>query len=297
LLRENFSIVIIIFILLFSGGLSVADEISVSSRISTTELAYEEEVTLIVELKWVGSITSYSFSIMPLPTADNLKVAGSSSTISSAIENGADVTIRKFKYNFIPTLAGKSTIHPVTFDYISWPDSIPGQLSTQEFNLFVAEPIPKVKESGNAIYFYLILAFLFTAGGGLTVFLLISRSKRVEKEVPIEESFVEQLGEIKKESHADRKAFFGKLYRLLLWYLESKYLIEVKGKTVQTVINSIEEQEISFDNKERIVEILKQSDLEKFAPSRGEPGDILRLCAELESYFGKINDNNISEAK
>jgi len=284
--------VAIVLAILFLFTLSLySSEISLSSKIDKTDIAFEESIELTVELKWIGNILDYRFELQPLIEADNLIVVGSNRAISSGEEAGQEITTRTFKFSLKPTLSGASIIYPVVFKYISMPDSIPGELSTQDYKILIANPVPVVKDSGVSTNFILISFGLLIVIS--TVVIVILRRKKNEPTEPVkcsEDTFLEELSIIKKESQSDRRQFYARLHRQLILYLETKYGLNISGKTNQAILVMFNDLEIPIEHKEKLSGYISTSEKEKYAPTKGEPGEIIKLITELEIYFTEIKN-------
>jgi hypothetical protein len=274
-----------------------AEEISLSASVDKTDIAFEDSLNLTVVLKWQGDIRNYSFEVLPLPKTENLKVVGTSSTIASGEEDDTEVTSRTFKYWLKPTLSGTGVIEPLVLKYISWPDSIPGELTTQEFNVLIANPIPKPEKSSNtAIYIIVLIVLILIAAVVISIIFLKKRPEK-EPEKSADEAALDVLLSIKDGAQGDRKTFFTKLYKLLCDYIEKKYQLSTAGKTAAAISDEMEKLDISITQKEKLSGWLVQAETEKFAPLAGTPGDIIRLITELENYFRKNNVSNSTEEK
>jgi hypothetical protein len=272
-------------------------EISVSSSIDKSEIAYEDEVQLTVELKWEGDITAYRFEIIPLPETEKLQAGGSSTQTSSLVEDSIEYTVRTYKYDFRPILAGTGIIRPITFNYVTWPDSLPGQLTTQEYRILIAEPKLVVTKGGISTAGIIVIIVVIIVIAAAVVFVIIRKKTRfMDASIPPEETFIQDLERIKKDHHADRKLFFGALHKALLNYLGNRFGMETAGKTMSTIKAEVSDLDTAVNHQEKIIQLLEMAESEKFAPRQGEPGDILRLCTELENHFSNINNRNISEA-
>jgi len=272
---------------LFAGNASGA-EISLTGSVDKTDIAFEDSLTLTVEIKWFGDITSYTFQVLPLPDAENLKVTGTSSSISSKSSEDGDITLRTFKYVLRPTGPGTGTIEPVVLDYVALPDSTAGQLATQRFQISIAPPIPRGTEA-NLPFFARVLIFIAAIIITVVIIIMIRRKKKVhvEPEKTPEDEFLDGLETARKETQNDRKQFFTRLHKLLIVFLERKYDLELSGKTTQLVVEQLETVDMPVVMKENISNWLTQADREKFAPGAGSPGDVLRLATEIDKTFRK----------
>lgn len=292
LLQAGSAILIILLASLVSGK-----EISLSGGVDKSDIPFEDSVTFTVEIKWQGDITKYSFEVLPLPETENLQVSGTSSTISSSEEAGIEMTTRLFKYNLKPTASGVGIIEPLVLSYVTWPDSIPGELATQQFKILIAEPLPPPESSGFSIVLPVALLALIVVAAAIVLYVRKRKAGAAPPQKTAVETFLEGLEGVKKEAGPDRKVFFTRLYKLLLSFMENEYELETAGKTTQLILEEFEALEIPIDRKEEVVGWLTQAEKEKFAPGTGSPGDVLRLTGEIESFFQKINISDRSEAK
>jgi len=293
---DRFAALILFFLLVGQLQIVAADEISLSSSLDKSDIAFEDSITLKVEIEWPGDLRNYTFELLPLPETSNLKVIGTSSTIASQEKNRTEVTVRTFKYNFRPTLAGVGKIEPIDVKYISWPDSIPGFLTTQAYQILIAEPLPPPEPFSLKPLIIIIVGAVIIIG--VVLFILLGRKK---KEVVVvrsaEEEFIDGLAIIKKESQGDRKVFFTRLYKVLVEYIERKYSIKVAGLSSAVMLGQLETKNLFPELKEPLTAWVKQAETEKYAPVGGTPGDIIRLISELEDFFQKTISGNIAEVK
>ncbi len=286
--------VLLIFWFYFSGS---AQDISLSAGIDRTEMLFEETVTMTVEVKWPGDITQFRFEILPLPGTENLKVLGTTSTISSIEENNQEYTVRTFKYTFKPTKGGIGAIMPIILSYITMPDSLPGDLATQEFHVSIAQPVPPPEEGGLGLVYVLIIISVVIVVIILIVYLV---RKRKGDDTPVltpEQKLLEELKTIRDESSVDRKLFYTRLYKLLTDYLTAKYDIDTVRKSPQEICDKLGSLKLSAGFKEKYSGWLIQADKEKFAPGSGSPGDTIRLITEIGNHFQSIDTDTKSEAK
>ncbi|UCD17932.1 MAG: hypothetical protein JSV44_03230 [Candidatus Zixiibacteriota bacterium] len=273
------------------------EQISLSANLDKTEIRFEETVSLTLEVRWVGDITSYRFEVFPLPETENLKVLGTTSAISSAQEQGREITVRTFQYEFQPTASGTGVVMPILLSYVAMPDTMPGQLSTQQFTVAIAEPIPEPQMRGLRWYHYLALALIVIVIVVAGVYIRKRARERIEPVKTPEDELLSALAPIKDESHLDRKLFYTRLYKLLLDYAERKHHIPTGGKMLQDIFNAMEAAEVPVDEKGKLSGWLSLADREKFSPGGGEPGDTIRLITEIENHMHDIKKRGKSEAR
>jgi len=293
-MKAKVSLLTYIVLILLVVGLNASEDISLSAILDDSETPFEESVELTLEIKWTGDIRSYAFEVLPLPELENLKILGTSSAISSGIEAGQEITTRTFKYTLKPTASGTGIIKPILLQCVSMPDSIPGELATQELSIKIADPVPIEKKSEIPDYYYFLLIIVL-AGGFVFIFLQLRKKPETIPVKSPEESILAELAAIKQEGYSDRKLFFTRLFKMLSTFLEKKYNQNLSGQTADDIISNFEEIEISLDIKEKLTVWLTKAEKEKFAPMGGEPGDIIRLIAELEKFFKKNEISDKSE--
>jgi len=284
-----------LFTLLVITGLSAGEKISLSAHLDKTDIPFEDTVEYKLEIKWIGNITSYAFEVLPLPDLENLKVMGTSSSISSSTENGQETTTRYIKYTLKPTLSGVGTIKPITLQCISMPDSTANNLTTPLLTVNIATPIPVEKKSEMSIYLIIALGIIMIAGFVFVVLRMRKKPEIIPEKTP-EELFIDELMRLKQDGLSDRKVFFTRLFRMLNIYIEKKYNLRVANQTAEIIVGKLSETDIPEAEKEKISHWLIKAEKEKFAPFGGEPGEVIRLAAELEKHFGKKDISDNSEA-
>lgn len=277
---------------------AAAGKISLSAGIDKNDIRYEDSLTLSLEIRWEGKVGDYRFELLPLPTTHNLKLLGTSSAVSSDVVDGIDITSRSFKYTLQPTKGGTGIIEPLVLKYISLPDSLPGELSSQQFQILIREPVPVESAEGGRLSLLLWaipVLLVISAAAVITV----RRRKRTQN-LPTksaEELLLEALSTAKKESLSERKLFFTRLFSILSHYLDSKLGLKTAGRTASEIVNDLAESPIPEVMKAKIAAWLTQAEKEKYAPLPGEPGDMLRLVTEIENLFEQIMNKDKAEAK
>jgi len=276
-------------IFLLYGSVAVGQEISLSTSIDKTEMAFEDSLTLNLLVEWEGDMAGYVFEVFPLPETENLQVLGTSSAVSSRHENNREITSRKFRYTLRPTLAGVGIIRSIVLNYVQLPDSLPGLLTTQEYKVIISEPVVKPDESRRGGLFVVILII-----GSVVIIAIMGlwfvRRRRHDR-VPVttaEEKVLDKLIIIKSESQTDRKQFYIRVYKTLATYIEEKFGLATSGRTSAAIIGALESIEIGLDTRDKLAGWLAQAEKEKYAPSGGEPGDTIRMITELEEYFQRL---------
>ncbi len=280
-----------VFLIFSHRGISQDSEISFSANLSKSDIKFEETTDLDITVKWWGDKSRYIFEAFPLPETQNLMVKGTSTAISSGTENGKQYISRTYKYTLQPTDAGVGAIEPITLKYIEMPDSIPGELTTQRFQVLIAAPkiVPQKDESDTSLIF--ILGGIILLGVVVVIVIFIRAGNKKPKEIKKtpEETFLEELAEIKKETGTERKLLYSRLYKLLVGYIAEKYGIGTTGRTTRDIADDLEKSDMEPERKEKLGTWLILADKEKYAPHAGKPGDTIRLTTEMEKYFQDLN--------
>jgi hypothetical protein len=277
------------FIMAICAGWTCAGEIAISQSLDRFRIPFEDSVHFDVVLQWQGPQSSYLFTSPLGPSFDRLKVRGFTSSISSTSSGDDEVTTKRFRYTLIPTSAGAATIDPITVSYISWPDSVPGQLVSEAMTVQIAEPLPPVEEDGAATWWVMVV-LLFVVGG-LAELILVKRFKaRKPKEIektPVEE-FLDRLTALKREAGGDLKKFQVGLYESMAAFLKARYDIELNRLGDDEVSSALEVTDLNDDQKEQIGRWLVQARRDKFRPVVGAPGETIRLETEIRQFFEKL---------
>jgi hypothetical protein len=281
-------------ILLFASAVltarvALADGISVSQSLDRFSIPFEDSVRFEVVLKWNGPQSAYLFTKPLNPTFDRLKARGVTSSVSSSGSGSDEVTTKRFDYTLIPISSGLGSIDPVTISYISWPDSIPGELVTETMTVQIAEPLPPEKEHGGFTVWVLILVILVVVGSAAFAFVRWKKSrtpKEIEK-TPVEQ-FLEDLTALKQESGSEFKKFQAGLYKLLVEFLTAKYAINPDGAADDEVEKLLEPTDLNEHQIKQISLWLVQARRDKFRPVVAAPGETIRLETEIRRFFEEL---------
>jgi hypothetical protein len=266
--------------------------ISLSQSLDKTEIAYDDHATLEIVVTWPGAQTSYIFDKPLQPQMENLKVQQYSSTTGSITTGGGEVTTKRFSFTLVPVGSGTGRIAPVTVSYFSWPDSIPGQLVTEEMTLRIAPPVAKKSPGGLS---KMPLGIWIAGGAGWLLILgvigLVIVKRRRPKQVvkTPRDLFLERLTLLKQASGSDLKRFQTGLYRDLTWYLSTAYGMDPVGLSLDEILTSVDGSKIPEIEKDKICGWLARADREKFSPLPPSPGETMRLEHEVREFFEKMN--------
>jgi len=280
---------LLMFFMAVCAGWACAGEIAISQSLDRFRIPFEDSVHFDVVLQWQGPQSSYLFTSPLGPSFDRLKVRGFTSSISSTGSGDDEVTTKRFRYTLIPTSTGAATIDPITVSYISWPDSVPGQLVTEAMTVQIAEPLQPIEEDGTATWWIVIIGS--TAVLGLVAFVLVRWSaarqpKEIEK-APVQQ-FLDRLTAVKREAGGDLKKFQIGLYESMAAFLKARYDIELDRLGDDDMSTALETTDLNDDQKEQIGRWLVQARRDKFRPVVGAPGETICLETEIRQFFEKL---------
>ena len=281
-------LVCLVFALALTAPAANADGISISQSIDQHRVPYEDQVHFRIVLSWDGPQTAYLFNKPLDPQFERLMVQQYASSIRSAGSGADEVTTKTYDYTLKPTQAGTGRIEPVTIEYLSWPDSIPGQLVTEAMSVEIAPPVP-VETSGG--YMWLIVI------GAVVVILVVAvitwrvhRSRRVELAEPAltpAQEFLVRLAELKADAGNDLKKFQTGLYKHLVSFLHERYGIGSATASADEIAEKLAKTDMAKNYQDKINGWLHRAEREKFSPVAASPGETIRLEAEIREFFEK----------
>ena len=277
-------------ILIAIGAVSSGRAISVIQSINKTEMAFEDSAVFEITVEWPGSQFAYRFPKPLDPYIDRLKVGKFSSSISSTGSAENERTIKKFTYQLMPTSSGLGKIDPITVNYVTWPDSVAGELVTEPVTINIAEQ-KVVANSSTFPKWIPIIGVIMLLGTGAVVFAAVSKARKQKKPVKSpSEAALESLTQLKAESGTDLKRFQTGVYNILSDFLSSKFEIKVVGLNEDSLVEKLSNTALSENEKEQIKNWLAQAELDKFRPVEPSPGDTVRLETELRRFFENVKN-------
>lgn len=281
---------IILHLLLLTLSVSTkAGEITVSQYVDKTEVAYEDSLLFNIELKWTGSQMAYRFDKPLNPVLENLKISGFSSSVGSIMQNGEEVTTKKFRYILIPRLPGSAIINPVDISYLSWPDSVAGQLMTEPVSVTIAKPVKKETSENKLPVWILIIAVVLIAG--MLIFVIyVRKNKQKPKEIVLspKDRFLTELSSLKDSAKNDLKIYQSGLYKLLNEYFKTVYKFEFVEYNEDDFKENMSRTKLTPGQIEQLGRWLEKAHKDKFLPIKATPGEVIRLDSEIREFFEKI---------
>ncbi|MCK5127463.1 MAG: DUF4381 family protein [candidate division Zixibacteria bacterium] len=285
---KNEFLIILIVMFLLSALISAQDNIGISAEVTSAEMAFEAKDTLVITLAWTGEPYLYSIDDFPIPALEKFQILGSSSMVSSQKDSsvtGGVVATRKFTYVLEPTDYGIGHIKPLS---LSATNKVTGEsfpLQTGQISISIAKPIPPKEKS--SLKWIIVIITIAGHAIGLIVWLFIRKRKR--RNTPAENprrQYLDALEAVKKETVADRKRFFSRLYRVLIQYLENEQGLELSGKTGQEVIVVL--QSIQDDHiKASFMAWLERLQQEKYRPDMPGVGEVEDMYKTVYTFFEK----------
>jgi hypothetical protein len=274
----------ILILTMLAGGLAAQDGISVSQSLSKGEIAFEDSVFFEVTLTWGGSQFLYRF-LNPLnPQIDRMQIRGFTSTVSSAGAGSNETTSKLFRYTLAPTASGLGYIAPVTIGYVTWPDSIPGEVTTEAMSVRISEPRP-VPPATTIAWWWLIPGGLLVLGVPVAILIMRRRRHPAVTEVNPDGKLIAALADLKRDSGNDLKRFQAGLCKLLDDYIRVRTGVSPESIADDQLAGALTEAGMAPDESERMVRWFTKARLDKYRPIKAEPGEVIRLESEIRSFF------------
>ena len=264
-------------------------EIGISAEVPEASIDFEAKDTLIVKLSWKGEPFLYQIDDFPMPQLDKLQILGSSSSVSSKTDslNPADeYTTRTLTYVLEPLDYGTGVIQSLTITATNKITKESHQLQTGRLTVEIAKPAPKVDKASISDLTIIILAVIGVGVVVVIVIVVMRRKKPIEASTDTLQYYLGALEAVKKESVADRKLFFSRLYRLLIQYLEKEQGLALSGKTGEEVIAQVHQIE-NAEIKATIISWLERLQKEKYRPDTPAAGEVEDMYKTVCAFFEK----------
>jgi hypothetical protein len=274
--------------LLVPGSIAYAGDIGISAEISRASIAFEEKDTLVVSLTWDGNPFQYQIDDFPIPAMEKFKILGSSSQVAShpdATRPEGEVTVRTFRYILEPTDFGTGVISPLNLTATNRTTNETQELKTGRLTVEIAKPKPVSKGSSSIWVILVLLAAVLALG--TTAFIVVRQRatrRRQAAPEPEEKAYIEALADIKKESVADGKLFYSRLYRLLLQYMEKERNLLVSGKTGEEILVLVGEMDDEAEKAALKGWLTRALDV-KYRPDPPSPAEIEDAFAAGKGFF------------
>jgi len=259
-------------------------EIKVSQSLAESKIAFEDTAHFEILVEWEGSQMAYRFNKPLSPYIDRLKIGKFSSSVSTNVVEGKEITLKKYSYALIPTSAGLGLIDSISIAYMQRHDSLPGFVVTEPMEILIANPTPKKIEEG--FDYWLLYAFLVVVIIGIFSFLRIQKKKQsAAKPLTAKEQFLEDLSMAKSNAASDMKIFQTELYTALSKYIVTEHKVDVSTINNDNHVDELSKAGMSISKAEQISKWLQQAEIDKYAPITNAPGAVVRLESEIRTFF------------
>jgi hypothetical protein len=263
--------------------------ISVAQSIDRTEMAFSDTAAFQITVTWDGPAYAYRFEKAFRLNSDKLKVARYSSSVRSAGSGSTEITTKIFEYQLAPVLSGVATIQPMILEYVTWPDSLVGELNIDPVSLAIAEPVPaESRQVGGLSGGWLALVVVGVIGAAVGAFAFFKPKPKTEKVKSPAEAFLERLDTVRKDAGMDLKKFQTGVYRNLIMYIQTRYSLDPTGQSADAIARKLATVELDQSVREALSGWLIRAEKEKFSPLTPAPGEVSRLEAEIRSFFDKL---------
>jgi hypothetical protein len=216
---------------------------------------------------------------------------GSSSQVTSRPEPSrpeGEVTIRTFRYILSPTDYGTGVISPLNLTATNRITNEKQEMKTGRLTVEIAKPLPLEKKSSSTMAGVVVVAVFMMGVGGYMVMRRRAALSHAAGQIPREKPYIEALADIKKETVADGKLFYSRLYRLLLQFLEKERRVAVSGKTGEEVLALVGRMD-DEPEKAALSGWLARALEVKYRPDPPPPAEIEDAAAAVRRFF----ENNV----
>ncbi|MFQ5868488.1 MAG: BatD family protein [Candidatus Zixiibacteriota bacterium] len=289
----------VIFLLLAASGRATSEDeetfqeakIELSASLERQQFPQNETTTLTVTLKWVGSQDAFEIELLSPPSVDNLRIISSSSSVETKLDEGTQVTLRKYEFALRGESQGVATIGGVQVNYRNAQTGESSFLETQPIQLEITPPTsPKGLKFG-----VLPLIVVIAIVGVISIF-LINRavvSKRQSMAVStlevspptLEERLLKELSEIESGlGNHPSEEFYGGVRSITLDFLREKLELAGRSSTTADVVAELEQKQLPQGVSESLKKVLETCDQVRFGfkeSSQEEKKEILSLLREV----------------
>jgi hypothetical protein len=266
-----------------------ANGITVSQSLDKAEIPFEDSVEFTITLAWPGPQSAYLIRGPLDPEFKKLKVSGFSSSIASTGTGPDEQTIKTYNYWLVPLSPGEARIEPLTVDYITYPDSVSGSLTTESMIVTIDTPEPVPAEGGGlpTVWVVVIIVVVVLGLGALIVFVRLIRRRDLGREIvkSPREIALEQVDNLRQTVGDDMKSFQAGLYAILTGYLQAQYGIRPDSLDDAQLAATIEELPLPEGRKETVSEWIIEARKDKFRPVDSPPGETVRRATAVRKFF------------
>ena len=282
------TLIVLLLVLAWPAG-----AIEVSQTVSADHASYEDTIRFEIKVQWPGTPTDYLFDQPINPQFEGLRMGSLSSSVTSQGTGTGELTVKAYHFELLPTKPGLARIEPLTISYLKWPDSLPGQLVTEDMSVMVAQPIAPVKKGGGLPLWVWIAApaLVVVCGAGAGVWWWRGRHRQpTEPVLTPRDAFLQGLVEARKRAGNDLKQFQSELCGMMSHFLHDRYNIDVSGKDQAELTTALAAAGLPQQSAEQIAGWYHTALRDKFRPVTAGPGETIRLESDIRALFEQIPD-------
>ena len=282
------TVYVLLTLFLCAGG-ALAEGISVSQSRNKASVAFTDSVEFEIVLQWDGPQTDYFFNKPLNPNIEGMKVSRFASSIESSTSAGKEITTKKYLYVLQPIISGVGRIEPVEISFVSWPDSVPGQLFTEAMSFEIAPPQAVELTMPSYTWLYIVLGILLAGTLALVVAAIFKKPRsEVSTTKTPREDFLDSLASTRTAAGSDLKKFQTEVYKILAAFLKRQYNIDAVDLPEDQLVGKLESAGLAHDKSKKICAWLLRAQKDKYSPSGSSPGEAVRLESELREFFEKM---------
>lgn len=268
-----------------------ADGISVSQALDRSHLAFEDSATFEITLQWPGSQFAYRFPKPLDPQFDKLRVTRFESSVASKGAGEGEITLKTFRYTLMPLAPGEGRIQPIRIEYLTYPDSMAGEVMTEAMALQIDKPLPVPEPAGPIAVWIMVAAGAVVAAGTVVAGVMVRRRRRAQTTEPDKtpkDVALEQLSLVRRDAGDDLKKFQSGLYRVLAGFLQARFDIRADELADDKLAEAIDGTDLPAAARQKISAWIVAARKDKFRPVAGAPGETMRRESEIRETLEKL---------
>jgi len=266
-------------------------EVTVSGRVSQTEVPLNRSLTFTVTVSWTGDLSGIEIEELENPELTNFEIVETAASNMVERKGGISYNKKVFTYTLKPLEMGMGYIDAVFLRYRDIGTDETHRLATQRIGVKTVDPIRE--EDGLSIYLLIGIMVVLAGGVGIGIVLFIRRRQEKaqalmleqEEKVDLEGEFLTQLKEIRRDEFRDPVKVITELSHIIREYLSQKYEFEMGGKSALQISNLLREKGLEEDMVNKIQDCLSSLDEYKFSGKQAETSVLQVLYASVEAVI------------
>lgn len=276
-----------------SGEEEISPEanIELGASVDRQHFPQSETTTLTITLRWLGDQDAFEIEPLSPPSLDNLRMVSSSSSVETKLEEGRDITLRRYNFVLNGKAEGAATIGRMQVNYRHTVTGQSSFLETQPIQLEVTPPLPEREFRFGFSLLIIVIAVVL----GILVFtgyrLVMSKRERFPTSAPeappptLEQRLLQQVSDIESGlEDLTSEELHSRARSIALDFLQEKYELPGRSSTTADVAAKIEQKELPQKSRESLKKILLACDEARFGSkdsSEQEKKEVLSLLGEL----------------